>query len=203
MLKPNPNGPGGEDTGLTVKKDYTIDVLKLLDKLKEDIERIRGFAVLSFGGRRDDLIFQIEKIRASMPRDVRENANAARERERMLDDARAEADSTIAQAKREAETALQEAQTEAKRILEEARIAQSRMVDESEVLKIAKSQAEEVRSAAEKEARQMRAGADQYAFSVLTSVEKSLSKFQMEVERGKNELESIERDGPSRERVRA
>ncbi len=176
---------------MAVKKDYTIDVLRLLDQLKEQVEHVRSFAGLTIGFNRDDLIFQIEKVKASMPRDVRDAANLTRERERMLEEARAEAESTIAQAKREAETTVSGAQTEAKRLVNEAKIAQERMVDESEVLKIAQAQADELRVSSEKLARQLRRGADDYAMDVLSKLEGTVNKVQVAIERGRNELEEV------------
>lgn len=176
---------------MAVKKDYTIDVLRLLDQLKEQVEHVRSFAGLTIGFNRDDLIFQIEKVKASMPRDVRDAANLTRERERMLEEARAEAESTIAQAKREAETTISSAQNEAKRLIDEAKIAQERMVDESEVLKIAQAQADELRVSSEKLARQLRRGADDYAMDVLAKLEGTVNKVQVAIERGRTELEEV------------
>lgn len=188
-----------EDGGMGVKKDYTIDVLRLLDQLIDQIERVRTFAGVTFGFRRDDLVMQIEKIRAHMPRDLKDLANAARDRDRMLDDARAEADEAIAQAQRKADEILTQANNESRRILEEARIQQERMIEESEVLKLATAQSEELRAASEKEARQLKKGADQYAFETLSQLESILDKMKMTVERGKNELDDV---APVRERVK-
>lgn len=196
------NNEGGLET-MAVKKDYTIDVLRLLDQLKDQVEGIKSLGPVTMGFRRDDLIFQIEKVKASMPRDVRDAANLTRERERMLEEAKAEAESTISQAKREAEAMVSSAQAEAKRLVEEARIAQERMVDESEVLKIAQAQADELRVSAEKSSRRLRRESEDYALEVLTKLESTVNKVQVAIERGRTDLEEVraeEQQAVTRER---
>jgi cell division septum initiation protein DivIVA len=199
MNEPLGSGRPRDDLGMAIKKDYTIDVLRLLDQLKDQLERVRTFGIFTFGFRRDDIVIQIEKIGASMPRDMRDLANAARERDRMLDEARQEAEAMIAQAQREAEELLVKANNESRRILDEAQIKQERMIEESEVLRIATAQSEEIRSAAEKDSREMRKGAERYAYETLLHLDNVVDKLRVTIERGKAELDDPQ---PARERVK-
>lgn len=175
---------------MSIRKDYTIDVLRLLENLKQQVEAPKTVMGLTFGYNRDNLVMQIEKIRASMPREVKDAATVARESERIIESAREEADTLADQMRREADRTLTEARAESDRILAQAKIEQERMIQESEVLKLAKAQAEEIRNSAEIDAQQMRRGADRYAMDVLNNVESVVGKVLTVVERGKAELES-------------
>jgi cell division septum initiation protein DivIVA len=177
---------------MAIRKDPTIDVLRLLENLKTQVANPHRFLGVTFGYNPDDLLMQIEKIRATLPREVKDAASVAKETERILETARSDADSTIYQAKAQAERLVEEAKAEAHRLVEQARLQQEQMVAESEVLKLAKSQAEEIRHTAERESYQMRRGADRYAHDVLTNLESVVGRVLAQVERGRVELETPE-----------
>lgn len=172
------------------RKDYTMDVLRLLDQLKAMVYRpkVIPFMRVAFGYDPDDLAMHIEKVRAHLPRELKDAASLNRESERILETADQDAKTIMDQAKREAERLLTEAKVEADRTMEQARIQQSQMVADSEVLKLAKAQAEEIRNAAERDSLQMRRGADKYAYDVLCHCENVLTRQLQTIERGKVEL---------------
>lgn len=188
---------------MAIKKDYTIDVYRLLDNLKEQVENLRAVGTITFGLNKNDLTFQIEKIKASLPREVKDAASVAREHDRILEVAHQEAELLTDQAKREAERMVSEAKAESDRVIEQARLKAESMINESEVLKIAKAQSDEIRMAAERESRSLRRGADEYAHGVLTHLENVIGKVATQVEKGKNELELNEREASAaRERAK-
>lgn len=188
-----------------IRKDHSVDVIRLIDKLKEELGGYRSYFGVTFGLNCDDVVMQLEKIQAHLPTQMREAANLARESERILHDATTDAEEKLASAKRDSEQMLKEAHAEAERIVEQARLQQESLISESEVLKLAKAQAEDIRNTSERESRQMRREADKYAHEVLTSVEGTLSRMLTQVERGKNELDQATRreNGENRDKAPA
>jgi vacuolar-type H+-ATPase subunit H len=173
---------------MSVKKDYNIDVTRLLDKLSSQIEDIPSVMGISWGLNKENLRMQIGKIQGSLPRDVLEAAAIKKETDRIIDDARQDADSTLDQSVREAERILAETQAEADKILEEAKAKQLEMLSESEIMKLAAAQAEELKKAASVEADGMRHGADEYARDVLGKLEARIEQVRSSVERSRSEL---------------
>lgn len=172
------------------RRDYTMDVLRLLDQLKAMVYRpkVIPFMRVAFGYDPDDLAMHIEKVRAHLPRELKDAASLNRESERIRETAEQDAKTIVEQATREAERVLADAKSEAERVLEQAKLQQSQLVADSEVLKMAKAQAEEIRNSAERDALQMRRGADKYAYDVLCHCENVLTRQLQTVERGKAEL---------------
>lgn len=183
--------------------DPTIDVLRLLDSLRALAERPKTFAGLALGYDKDEFTMQIEKIKATLPREVRDAASIARETERILEVAKEDADRSQDQAKAQADRIIAEAKEEAERIASQARLQQEQMVSDSEILKLAKAQAEEVRQSAEREASQMRRGADRYAHDVLSNLESAVGRILAQVERGRAELDSAAKEAPALMREKA
>jgi len=172
-----------------MKKDYNIDVLRLLENLNSLAEKPRSFMGLTVGFNKEEFQIQIDRIKGSLPRDVKEASSLLRETERVMENADDEASRIVDQAKREAAQTLEEVTQEAARILEQARLQQEQMVSESEVLKLAKAQAEEVRRAAENDSAALRREADRFANTTLDNLEAVVSKVMSNVERGRAELD--------------
>lgn len=179
---------------MAIRKDPTIDVLRLLENLRDLAEKPKSFMGIAFGYNEQELVMQIEKIRATLPREVKDAASVTRESERIMETAKEDADKAIEQANGQADKILAEAKREAERLVEQARLQQEQMINDSEILKLAKAQADEVRHSAEREANQMRRGADRYAHDVLTNLENSVSRVLSQVERGRAELDNVEKD---------
>lgn len=173
---------------MSIRKDYSIDVLRLLDNLRKEISGKKNFGKIVFGLDKDDICFQIDQIRATMPRELKDAASLTRETERVLTEADDESKAILAAAEMEAAQLVKEAEEKAANLLQQAQLEQTRMVGEDEVLRIAKSQAEELRKSAEKYAREMQRGADRYALNTLEELEAKIGRVLSEVERGKREL---------------
>ena len=178
-----------ETAPVKMKKDYNIDVLRLLDNLNSLAEKPRSFLGVTLGFNRQEFQIQIDRIKGSLPRDVKDASNLLRETERVMETAEDEANRVIDQGRREAAQAIEEATQESARILEQARLTQAQMLGESEVLKLAKAQAEELRRTAENDAAQLRREADQFAYQTLDNLEAVVSKVMSTVERGRAELD--------------
>ena len=175
---------------MSIRKDYSIDVLRLLENLKQTIERTKTIGSFAIGFDKSDITFKIEQIRASMPREMKDAASLARETERILTAAEEESAATLEQANRQAEQIISEAQAKADNIIQQAELQQAQMVAEAEILRIAKAQADEYRKAAEKDSREMRRGADHYALDVLTNLENLVGRVLTSVEKGRRELQA-------------
>ena len=172
-----------------MKKDYNIDVLRLLENLNSLAEKPRSFIGLTVGFNKEEFQIQIDRIKGSLPRDVKEASILLRETERVMDIAEDEASRIIDQAKRGAAQAIEEASQEAGRTLEQARLQQEQMVSDSEVLKLAKAQAEEIRRSAENDAAALRREADRFAYETLDNLEAVVGKVMSTVARGRAELD--------------
>ena len=172
-----------------MKKDFNIDVFRLLDNLNELVEKPRSLLGLTVGFRREDFQIQIDRIKGSLPKEVKEASQLLRETERVMDAADDEASRIIDHAKREAARTTEEASQEAQRVLEHGKLQQEQMVSDNEVLKLAKSQASEIRRTAESDASYLRREADRFAMDTLDNLEAVVSKVMSNVERGRAELE--------------
>lgn len=157
-----------------------IEILQLLKKLEELVENTKYVALfkLTFGLNHDEFFVLVNRIRASLPEDVKRASNVTRERDRIIESARDEANSI-----------LEESRAEAARILEEARHEALRLVEQSEIVLMAKEQAHQIVANAQEDARQIRRGADEYARDVLSNLEGVLLKAIGTIQRGKETLE--------------
>jgi len=163
----------------------TIEILQLLKQLEELVENTKYIALLklTYGLDHDEFFVLVNRIRASLPEDVKRASNVTRERDRILETAHEEANHII-----------EESKAEAARILEEARLQAQRMVDQSEIVMMAKEQAQHIVASAREDARQIRRGADEYARDVLNNLEAVLAKAIGTIQRGKETLEESLRE---------
>ncbi len=172
-----------------MNKDYNIDVLRLLDNLNSLAEKPRSFLGLTVGYNKQEFQIQIDRIKGSLPRDMKEASNILRETERVRDSADDEANRVLDQAKRESAQTIEESGQAAARIVDQARLQQEQMIADSEVMKLAKAQAEEIRRTAEGDAAHLRREADRFAYETLDNLEAVVGKLMSNVERGRAELD--------------
>lgn len=172
-----------------MKKDFNIDVLRLLDNLNGLAEKPRTFMGITFGFKKEEFQIQIDRIKGSLPRDVKEASSLLRETERVMETADDEAGRVLDQSRRESAQTIESANEQAKRTLEQARLQQEQMISESEVLKLAKAQAEELVRAAERDTAALRREVDKFAYDTLDNLEAVVGKLMSNVERGRAELD--------------
>lgn len=154
------------------------DVLRLLDKLEELADSTQSFLGRAWGLNLEEFHMLTNKIRASLPDDVRRASRVA-----------SDSDKIVTAAKEEAIGILEQAGAEAERVVQEARQMAAKLIDTSEISKMAKAQAQEILSNAEASAREVRRGADEYAREVLAAIENHLAKVMGTLQKGREKLE--------------
>lgn len=156
-----------------------VDILKLLDKLEDLIDN--GLFELwgrAFGVRTEEFHMMINKIRASLPDEVRTATRLASDSDRI-----------VAAAREEARIMVEHAREEAERILNDAKSQAARLVESSEINRLATGQAREIVAAAEASARETRRGSDEYAKEVLANLENFTTKLMGTIQRGREKLD--------------
>jgi cell division septum initiation protein DivIVA len=154
------------------------DVLRLLDSLEDLADGTQSFLGRAWGLDLEEFHMLTNKIRASLPDEVRRASRVANDSDKIVTAAREEAAMIVDQARREGD-----------RVLEEARQMAAKLIDTSEIAKMAKSQAQEMMSHAESSAREVRRGADEYAREVLAAIENHLAKVMGTLQKGREKLE--------------
>ena len=143
-----------------------MDILHLVDRLEEIFRKSRHIGNTRLvDERRVWPLF--DRMRISIPDEVRRAERVTRERER-----------TAAQAHEEAERIIALARNQAVQIVAEHAISES-----------AREQADAIRSLAEEEAERVREGADGYAFDILCNLEQELKRTLTVVENGIRSLQ--------------
>jgi cell division septum initiation protein DivIVA len=154
------------------------DILRLLDSLEDLAENTQSFLGRAWGLNLEEFHMLTNKIRASLPDEVRRASRVAND-----------SDKIVTAAKEEAAMIVEQARNEADRVVEEARQMAAKLIDTSEIGKMAKSQAQEMMANAESAAREIRRGADEYAREVLASIENHLAKVMGTLQKGREKLE--------------
>ena len=156
----------------------TIDVPKLIDRLEDLVETSRHFFNKAWGIDVEEFYILTNKIKASLPDDVRKATRLTKDSQRIVDEARMEAESIVDRAKKESERLLKDAHTEVER-----------MKDTHEVMRMVQAQAKEIVKHAEENAAGLRRGADDYALEVLTRLETEVSGVMRTIQKGREKLE--------------
>ena len=154
------------------------DILKLLDSLEELAENTQTFFGKAWGLNLEEFHMLTNKIRASLPDEVRRASRVAND-----------SDKIVSAAKEEAEVIIEQAAEEANRVIDEARQMAAKLVDTSEINRLAKAQAQEIMANSESASREVRRGADEYAREVLASIETHLGTVLGTLQKGREKLE--------------
>ncbi|OPY57369.1 MAG: hypothetical protein A4E55_01694 [Pelotomaculum sp. PtaU1.Bin035] len=147
-----------------------MDLLYALNELEELIETSGKIPltrkVLVDEERMLDLL---DRIRTTIPEEIRQAKWIIQEREKVLNDS----------------------QKEAMRIIDDAQKQVEKQADDSEVARQAKVLAEEIVGKAESVAREIREGARSYADDILANLEENLGKILSQVDQGRSELRTV------------
>lgn len=147
-----------------------MDLLSALNELEELIE---GSGKIPLTRKvmvdEDRMLDLLDRIRTTIPEEIRQAKWIIQERDKVLDDS----------------------QKEAMRILEDVQRQVERKADDSEVVRQAKLMAEEIVAKAETMAREIRDGARNYADDILGNLQESLNKVSLQIEQGRSELKSM------------
>lgn len=155
------------------------DILRLLDDMEDLAESSTSFFGKAWGLDLEEFHMLINKIRASLPDEVRRASRVAND-----------SDKIVLAAKEEAEMIKEQAIEESNRVMEEARQMASKLVDTSEINRMAKAQAQEMMANAENAAREIRRGSDEYARDVLSAIENHLAKVMGTIQKGREKLDT-------------
>jgi cell division septum initiation protein DivIVA len=143
-----------------------MSVYRVIDKLESTV---KDGVWLPFGGRivnHDRMLDLVEKLRASLPEEVSRAKAVTREKDRLL----------------------LEAKSQAQAIVEEASSTKSHLLSESDVAREAHMHAQTIVAEAEEKAREIRRGADEYADQVLSALDGTLSGALAAVHKGRQTL---------------
>ena len=154
------------------------DILKLLDGLEELAENAYSFFGRAWGVDLEEFHMLTNKIRASLPDEVRRASRVAND-----------SDKIVSAAKEEAAVITERATEEANRVVDEARQMASKLIDTSEINRLAKAQAQDMMSNAEATSREIKRGADEYAREVLAAIENQLASVMGTLQKGREKLE--------------
>ncbi len=147
-----------------------MDLLSALNELEELIETSGKVPLTRKVMVNEDRILDLlDRIRTTIPEEIRQAKWIIQEREKVMNDS----------------------QKEAMRLLEDAQKQVEKQADESEVARKAKDMADEIVARAEDNARELREGARRYADDVLTNLMESLDKLSSQIEQGRSELRSM------------
>ncbi len=147
--------------------------MDLLNSLNELEELIENSGKIPFTRKvmveEDRLLDLLDRIRTTMPEEVRQAKWIIQEREKVLDDS----------------------QKEAMRIMDDAQKLLEKKADDSEVVRQARTSAEEILAKSESIAMEIREGAKDYADDILVNLQESLGKILNQIEQGRSELKSM------------
>ncbi len=175
----------------TNSKTSESDILRLLDQLEALIDGSRHFFSHAVWVDLDQFFALTSTIRQHLPDDIRRATKVARDSEKIVEQARGEAERIRNEAGEDGERILQESRRNAERMIRDAQEQGSRLLSEHEIIRAAQQQARAVIQEAQDESLGVRRGADEYAGEVLAHLDEVLSKATTHVRRG---LEKLSRE---------
>ena len=163
-----------------------LEIMDLFQELEELIENapLKGLARKSINVDKEEILAIINDIKTLMPEEVNQAIWINRERQRIITEAKAEADQIIEQANQEAQIKAKEGEQFEENLKQQF----NDIVESSEVVERAKERATEIISRAESYAVEIREGSIEYAEDVISSVEQNLIETLEIVKRNKREL---------------
>jgi cell division septum initiation protein DivIVA len=117
----------------------------------------------------DKLLDYVDRMRTTLPDELRQAKWVLQEREKVITDSK----------------------KEATRLIEDARMKLDRQAEESEIVRQAQIKAEEIIQKAEAVAREIKQGARDYADEILKGLEEELDKLAEQIKSGRMELKGL------------
>ena len=172
--------------------DEVTTVLDVVDTLEELVGAARRVPfTTTVVVNEEEILELVDRIRVSLPDDLRSARDALDERDEMLERAGREAAETIARAAEEAE-----------RVVREARAEAERLVADHAIVATATEHARDTVEEADRHAAAQRAAADDYAREVMRRLEEQLERWLGTVREGLSALPAAETAAPPRRRRR-
>lgn len=148
-------------------RDTKVELFRLLDQMEELLDSSRQIFGKALFVDVEKFFFLLNRIRVSLPEEIKRAAKLEEEREKILQKAREEAEEILKKAREEAE----------------------RLTEESEIIKRAQQKGMEIIAQAEMRSKEIISGAEEYARDVLVNLENYLSRVLNAARKGINELE--------------
>ncbi|MFZ5352614.1 MAG: ATPase [Bacillota bacterium] len=175
-----------------------MDVLVLLDALEDILEKSAGIPLSNkVLVHKEELVDIIKEIRAKIPDEVKQAQWIKEERQKILIEAKKEAESLrkeceerLQKIKEERQRVLAEAEKEAEIMRKEVDIKLQSLIDESEVTKKATEQAKELITAAQQDAKKIRLGSKIYADDILAELEDRVYNIMEVIRSNREELKN-------------
>lgn len=145
-----------------------MNILELISLLEEELENSPNVA---FSGNKKKVDMEIideiiEKMRQSLPEEVRQAEMIRKEKQAILDDARIQSEAMVRDAERRAKD----------------------MVDDNEITRMATTKGEEIINRSQQSAREIRMGAKAYAEDVLNDLERYCGDYIDAIRRNRESL---------------
>lgn len=145
-----------------------MDVLQLIDRLEQ---LVSSGTRLPLSSRtmidEQEFLDIIDQLRVTVPEEMKQARRFSQERERVM----------------------QQAEAEAEKILGAAQERATQMLQENDLVRRASDEAERVLGEAENQAEEIRRGADAYAFEILAGLENELTKLLATTRKGRATLD--------------
>lgn len=163
-----------------------LEIMDLFQELEELIESapLKGLARKSISIDKEEILAIINDIKSLMPEEVNQAIWINKERQRIITEAKVEAEQIIEQANQEAQIKAREGEQFEENLKQQF----DDIVESNEVVERAKERASEIISRAESYALEIREGSIEYAEDVISSVEQNLIETLEIVKRNKREL---------------
>jgi len=173
-------------------------VLELMDQLEELVTGARRVPLsASIVVNEDDALELIDRARLRLPDELVQARHTMEDRERILGEARHDADQAIARGEEQAQQAMARASDEAQRLVREAGERAVELVGEHAITLQARAHAASLVSDAETQAASVRAEVDAYAREVMVKLEEQLARAASTVRKG---IDALPRSAPVRRR---
>lgn len=144
-----------------------MEIVKLIEQLEELIEQSSRLPMTAKVLIHEDILYNfVDRMRASLPEDVRQAEWILKERERIL----------------------KEAEKEAQDIFLNANSKVEKMANDNEIVKLAKKQGEEIINSSKNVANEIRQSSLTYADDVMSQLQGELEKALGVIEEGRKEL---------------
>ena len=163
-----------------------LEIMDLFQELEEIIENapLKGLTRKSISLDKEEVLNIISDIKSLMPEEVNQAIWINRERQRIITEAKAEAEKIIAQANQEAQIKAKEGEEFEENLKQQF----DDIVESNEVVERAKERASQIINKAESYAVEIREGSLQYAEDVISCVEQNLIETLEIVKRNKEEF---------------
>lgn len=163
-----------------------LEIMDLFQELEELVENapVKGLARKSISIEKEEILSIINEIKLLLPEEVNQAIWINKERQRIITEAKIEADQIIAQANQEAELKVREGEQFEENLKQQF----DDIVESNEVVVRAKQRATEIITKAESYAVEIREGSLVYAEDVISSVEQNLIETLEIVRTNKREL---------------